>query len=82
MGEKIRPIHKDGEEETPCNAMVEERPDPRARGGEPFDEGLTTLHLEVTLYTQVLPRTLTLVTHTYESHNLMTQASHSVKPIT
>ena len=27
------------------------------------------------------PQTLTLVTHTYESHDLMTQVSHSVKPI-
>ena len=33
------------------------------------------------LYTQVPPRTLTLVTHTYESHDLMTQVSHSVKPL-
>ena len=42
---------------------------------------LTTLRLEVALYTQVPPRTLILVTHTCESHDLMTQASHSVKPI-
>ena len=34
---------------------------------------LTTLRPEAALYTQVPPRTLTLVTHTYESHDLMTQ---------
>ena len=33
------------------------------------------------IYPSAPPRTLTLVTHTYESHDLMTLVSHSVKPI-
>ena len=39
----IRPVREDWVEKPHCDAVVEERPDPCAGGGEPFEEGETGL---------------------------------------
>ena len=41
--QEVRAVREDGEEESMCDAVVEERSDPRAGGEEPFDEGETCL---------------------------------------